>query len=75
MKEKWLNVSFRYGAIVVIIGVLALFFATLPYFCTYDNLMDTLGSIAIVIFVAIGITLSLIVDGFHLSVGATVSDY
>ncbi|MGG4219826.1 ABC transporter permease [Paenibacillus jamilae] len=73
MKEKWLNVSFRYGAVVVIIGVLAFFSATLPYFWTYDNLMDILGSIAIVTFVAIGVTLSLIVDGFDLSVGATVS--
>lgn len=51
------------------------FFATLSYFWTYDNLMDIIGSIAIVTFVAIGVTLSLIVDGFHLSVGATVSDY
>lgn len=73
MKEKWLNVSFRYGAVVVIIGVLAFFSSTLPYFWTYDNLMDILGSIAIVTFVAIGVTLSLIVDGFDLSVGATVS--
>ncbi|MFB5675553.1 ABC transporter permease [Paenibacillus terreus] len=73
MKDKLLNLLFRYGAVVVIIGVIAYFSLTLPYFFTYDNLSDILGSIAIVTFVAIGVTLSLIVDGFDLSVGSTVS--
>ncbi|MFB5763113.1 ABC transporter permease [Paenibacillus medicaginis] len=73
MKDKLLNLLFRYGAVVVIIGVIAYFSLTLPYFFTYDNLTDILGSIAIVTFVAIGVTLSLIVDGFDLSVGSTVS--
>jgi simple sugar transport system permease protein len=73
MKEKLLNASFKYGAVVVVIGVLVFFSVTLPYFRTYDNVMDILSSIAIVTFVAIGVTLSIIVDGFDLSVGATVS--
>ena len=45
----------------------------LPYFFTYDNLADILRSISIVTLVAIGVTFSLIVDGFDLSVGSTVS--
>ncbi len=43
------------------------------YFFTYTNLTDILRSISIVTFVAIGVTISLTVDGFDLSVGATVS--
>lgn len=73
MKDKSLDFAFRYGAIIVIIGVIAFFGIKLPYFFTYSNLTDILGSISIVTFVAIGVTLSLIVDGFDLSVGATVS--
>ncbi|WFR60438.1 ABC transporter permease [Paenibacillus amylolyticus] len=73
MKDKSLDFAFRYGAIIVIIGVIAFFGIKLPYFFTYSNLTDILGSISIVTFVAIGVTLSLIVDGFDLSAGATVS--
>lgn len=73
MKDKLMNLAFRYGAVVVIIGVIAFFSFKLPYFFTYGNLADILGSITIVTFVAIGVTLSLIVDGFDLSVGSTVS--
>ncbi|AWB45020.1 sugar ABC transporter permease [Paenibacillus sp. CAA11] len=73
MKDKTLNFLFRYGAVIVVIGVIAFFSFRLPYFFTYDNAADILRSISIVTFVAIGVTLSLVVDGFDLSVGATVS--
>lgn len=73
MKDNVMNLAFRYGAVIVILGVIAFFSIQLPYFFTYDNLADIMGSITIVTFVAIGVTLSLIVDGFDLSVGSTVS--
>ncbi|GIO83555.1 ribose ABC transporter permease [Paenibacillus faecis] len=73
MREKLLNLSFKYGALVVVVLVLAFFSFRLPYFFTYSNISDILNSIAIVTFVAIGVTLSLAVDGFDLSVGSTVS--
>ncbi|WP_334071594.1 MULTISPECIES: ABC transporter permease [Paenibacillus] len=73
MREKLLNLSFRYGALVVVVLVFAFFSFRLPYFFTYSNITDILNSIAIVTFVAIGVTLSLAVDGFDLSVGSTVS--
>ena len=72
MKDKSMDFAFRYGAIIVIIGVIA-FWHQIALLFTYSNLTDILGSISIVTFVAIGVTLSLIVDGFDLSVGATVS--
>lgn len=73
MKDRLMNITFRYGTITVVLAVIAFFSIRLPYFFTYSNLSDILNSIAIVTFVAIGVTLSLAVDGFDLSVGSTVS--
>jgi len=73
MKETFLAYSYKFGAIVLI-GLVIVFFSLVnPYFFTYDNLTDILRSISIVTLVAVGITFSLIVDGFDLSVGSTVS--
>lgn len=73
MKNNVLHFLFRYGALIVILGVIFYFSLTLPHFFSYLNLTEILRSISIVTFVAIGVTLSLIVDGFDLSVGSTVS--
>jgi len=73
MKETFLAYAYKFGAIVLI-GLVIVFFSLVnPYFFTYDNLTDILRSISIVTLVAVGITFSLIVDGFDLSVGSTVS--
>lgn len=68
-----LDFSFKYGAILVIALVFIVFTVVNPNFLTYDNIADILRAISIVMFVAIGVTLSQIVDGFDLSVGSTVS--
>ncbi|MFD1736449.1 ABC transporter permease [Bacillus salitolerans] len=73
MKEKMMSFSFKYGAILVILAVIVFFSIVNEYFFTYDNIADILRSISIVTLVAIGVTFSLIVDGFDLSVGSTVS--
>src|SRR5690606_23209177 len=73
MKETFLAYSYKFGAIVLIGLVIVFFSLVIPYFFTYDNLTDILRSISIVTLVAVGITFSLIVDGFDLSVGSTVS--
>ncbi|WP_286885195.1 ABC transporter permease, partial [Aneurinibacillus sp. UBA3580] len=72
-KNKVLDFSYRYGAIFVIIAVIVFFSIVNPNFLTYDNITDILRYISIVTLVAIGVTFSLIVDGFDLSVGSTVS--
>ncbi|MBB5354147.1 simple sugar transport system permease protein [Anoxybacillus mongoliensis] len=64
---------YKYGTILAIVIVIAFFSLTLDSFFTYANFSDILRSISIVTLVAIGITFSLIVDGFDLSVGSTVS--
>jgi simple sugar transport system permease protein len=73
VKNKVLDFSFKYGALIFI-GIILLFFSLYnEYFFTYSNLTDILRSISIVTFVAIGVTISLMVDGFDLSAGSTVS--
>lgn len=73
MKVRALDFSFKYGALIVIALVIAFFSLWDEHFFTYANLADILRSISIVTFVAIGVTFSLSVDGFDLSVGSTVS--
>ena len=73
MKERSLDFTFKYGALFIIALVVIVFSIINENFMTYDNIADILRSISIVMFVAIGVTLSQIVDGFDLSVGSTVS--
>lgn len=73
MKEKLMDFLFKYGALLVIAGVILFFSVRLDYFLEYRNITDILRSISIVTFIAIGVTFSLIVNGFDLSVGSTVS--
>lgn len=73
MSRRLLDFSFKYGVLALIVVVLALFSLVSPYFLTFNNMMIILGSITIVTFVAIGVTITQIVDGFDLSVGSTMS--
>lgn len=73
VKEQLISFIYKYGTIGVILFILAYFSLTNEYFFTYSNLTDILRSISIVTLVAIGVTFSLIVNGFDLSVGSVVS--
>ncbi|MBP2001605.1 simple sugar transport system permease protein [Paenibacillus shirakamiensis] len=64
---------FRYGAVLIILGVIAFFSITNDHFLTYSNLKDILKAISITTFLALGVTFSLVVDGFDISVGSTTS--
>ncbi|MNH81797.1 Ribose transport system permease protein RbsC [compost metagenome] len=64
---------FRYGAVIIIIGVIAFFSIVNDHFLTYNNLKDILKAISITTFLALGVTFSLVVDGFDVSVGSTTS--
>ncbi|MFC5531742.1 ABC transporter permease [Cohnella yongneupensis] len=73
MKKHLMPFTFKYGALLFI-GLVIIFFSFQnEHFFTYNNITDILRSISIVTFVAIGVTIALAVDGFDLSVGATMS--
>jgi simple sugar transport system permease protein len=64
---------YRYGAVLTIGAVIVFFSIVNEHFFTYANLTDILKSISIVTFLALGVTFSLVVDGFDVSVGSTAS--
>jgi simple sugar transport system permease protein len=73
MKEKLINFLFKYGAILLM-GIILIFFSSIKSgFLSYENLADILRSISIVTLLALGVTITLIVNGFDLSVGSTMS--
>ncbi|RDI41552.1 ABC transporter permease [Falsibacillus pallidus] len=73
MKEKYISYLFKYGAAALMAAVLIYFSLVNSHFLTYGNLTDILRSISIVTLLALGVTFTLIVNGFDLSVGSTMS--
>ncbi|MCP8968141.1 ABC transporter permease [Ectobacillus ponti] len=74
--KKALTVSdalYRFGTLAIIVGVTIFFSIVNDAFLTYQNISDILRSVSIVTLLAIGVTFTLIVDGFDLSVGSTAS--
>jgi len=63
---------YRYGLLVVLVGLIIFFAATQPAFGTWRNGIIIMQSVSIVAIVALGVTVSLAADGFDLSVGANV---
>ncbi|MBM7837790.1 simple sugar transport system permease protein [Alkalihalobacillus xiaoxiensis] len=64
---------YRYGTILLIVLLIIGFSLVNPAFLQPANLLSILRSISIVTLIAIGITISLSVGGFDLSVGSTAS--
>ena len=72
MKEKISNLGYKYGAIAILIIIIAYFSSISAAFFTYGNFTDILRSISIVTVLALGVTFTLVVNGFDLSVGSTI---
>jgi len=70
VKEQILNFIIKYGMLVAI-GILIVIFATSSdSFFTVTNFLQIARATSILIIVAIGVTISVSVDGFDVSVGA-----
>ncbi len=67
------NFLYKYGTILTIIVLIAVFAIANPSFIQGNNIISILRSISIVTIIAIGITVSLAVNGFDLSVGSVAS--
>lgn len=62
--------AYNQGTIIAIFLAIIFFSIGTPNFFTYDNITDILKSISIVTLISIGVTISLTVNGFDLSVGS-----
>jgi len=72
-KERIIPFLNRYGTLLVILLTIVVFSLANEKFFTYQNFTDILRSISIITLLAIGVTFSLTVGGFDLSVGSTAS--
>ncbi|MEC0274975.1 ABC transporter permease [Peribacillus frigoritolerans] len=72
-KLELFDFFYKYGTILTIIILIGIFAVSNPSFIQTSNLINILRSISIVTIIAIGITISLTVDGFDLSVGSVAS--
>jgi simple sugar transport system permease protein len=71
--NKFLDFLSKWGTILTIFLLIAFFSFTVPPFKSTANIVTILRSISIVTVIAIGITVSLTVDGFDLSVGSVAT--
>lgn len=67
------NFLYKYGTILTIFILIIVFSIANPSFIQMSNIINILRSISIVTIIAIGITISLSINGFDLSVGSTAS--
>jgi simple sugar transport system permease protein len=71
--NSFFNFLYKYGTILTIIVLIIVFSVVNPAFIQGNNIISILRSISIVTIIAIGITVSLSVNGFDLSVGSVAS--
>jgi simple sugar transport system permease protein len=66
--------GFRHYAIFLILAALIIFFNAIePAFLRANNLFSVLQSVAVVVLLGVGVTVTLAVDGFDLSVGSVAA--
>jgi simple sugar transport system permease protein len=63
----------KYSIFIVLAALLALFQSAEPAFLRVNNLFSVLQSVAVVALLGVGVTVTLAVDGFDLSVGSTAA--
>ncbi len=73
VRDRVRDVVYRYGLLALLVVLIAYFAATEPSFGTWRNALVILQGVAITAIVALGVTVSLTVNGFDLSVGSTIS--
>lgn len=69
-RSRSLDFIVTYGMIIAILGLIVFFSQTTRAFLSVDNFMLIARSVSILVIVAIGVTLSVTVGGFDVSVGS-----
>ena len=70
---QWFDFLYKYGTLITIVVLIIFFGLATDNFFTSSNITSILRAISIVTILAIGLTISLSVGGFDLSVGSTAS--
>ncbi|MEM7709570.1 MAG: ABC transporter permease, partial [Pseudomonadota bacterium] len=74
MREgRLLDLGVRYGFLVLLVGMVAYFSATAVGFASPRSAVFVLQSVAITGVLALGVTCTLVVGGFDLSIGAVAT--
>jgi simple sugar transport system permease protein len=68
-----LNFVTKWGIVITIVALFLFFSISMPSFLAVSNMITILRSISIVTVIAIGLTVSLTVNGFDLSVGSVAT--
>ena len=71
--DKFLKISLTYGLIILLALQIIIFSSANENFLSTINLFIVLQAVAVVSILALGVTATLVVDGFDLSIGATAS--
>ena len=73
MKERFLNFAIRYGFLMLLIGLVLYFSMSANGFASARSAAFILQSVAITGILALGVTCTLVVDGFDLSIGSVAT--
>ena len=71
--ERLLNFAIRYGFLLLLAGLILYFSFAAPVFASPRSAVFVLQSVAITGILALGVTCTLVVDGFDLSIGAVAT--
>jgi Ribose/xylose/arabinose/galactoside ABC-type transport systems, permease components len=73
MKDKIVHFLFKYGMLIILLALVAFFSIATDHFFTVGNMMDILRSVTIITLISLGVTITLVVNGFDMSVGSVSS--
>lgn len=73
LSVTFLNFINKWGTVIAVFLLILFFAITMPQFISSSNILTILRSISIVTIIAIGLTVSLTVNGLDLSVGSTAT--
>lgn len=71
--EKIINFAIKYGFLILLAGLVIYFSVSSPGFASPRSAVFVLQSVAITGILALGVTCTLVVDGFDLSIGAVAT--
>ncbi|NBB92981.1 MAG: ABC transporter permease [Gammaproteobacteria bacterium] len=71
--ERLLNFAIKYGFLILLAGLILYFSLAAPGFASPRSAVFVLQSVAITGILALGVTCTLVVDGFDLSIGAVAT--